>query len=571
MADDSPILSDMSESGGDPRDLTDQQLAQLRTYFNGSLFAFAWTFFNFKDLQGSGYRPVHREVCQILGMWGQDPTEPWHPGRRLMIQIPRGAYKTSLCTLSNALWQICRNPAETVLICNEVLDNSRKWLRAIRETVMGNRLFQAVYKDLLPPGVHWTDKDRGINLPQRWKWTDQELLFARPNFATPEASLTAAAVGSATTGGHWTRIIKDDLVSEDAKNSPALMQKARDWFDSSLPLEQPPYQGIDLIVCTPWTYNDVYRHALEKYDYKLYRRSVIEEHPKTGKEYSLLPGKWTVEMLHKERERDPFYFSAQMMCMPRAGKEQAFAPEWLRSFEISDDREPIIRIQSQHYSEEVTQLTDERGNFVRAPQEFPLFWCSRVMLVDPASADENVKTRSSYARTGIVIVACDPWGRRFVLDCWAGKANPDDVIQQIWRLASKWKVTRVGIEEVTFSIVYQYWLQREAQRRGEYLSIQPLKPKGRHKEDRITQLIPGFQRGFYYLNAKERDVGLLKREYLDYPYAQTRDLMDALAYNEEVLKAPETPSVLTGRDREDDEYRLNRKHLDVTGYGEPYF
>src|SRR3990172_1576257 len=83
----------MSTSAGDPRDLTSQQMGELRAYFNSSLFHFAWTFFGFKDLVASGPRPVHWEICQLLSQLGLKAEEPWHPGRRLMIQVPHGSYK----------------------------------------------------------------------------------------------------------------------------------------------------------------------------------------------------------------------------------------------------------------------------------------------------------------------------------------------------------------------------------------------------------------------------------------------------------------------------------------------
>src|SRR3990172_480370 len=83
----------MSTSAGDPRDLTSQQMGELRAYFNSSLFHFAWTFFGFKDLVASGPRPVHWEICQLLSQLGLKAEEPWHPGRRLMIHVPPGSYK----------------------------------------------------------------------------------------------------------------------------------------------------------------------------------------------------------------------------------------------------------------------------------------------------------------------------------------------------------------------------------------------------------------------------------------------------------------------------------------------
>ena len=546
--------------------MTADQATQLRTFFDKSLFHFAWTFFGFKDLEAGGYRPVHREVCNLLAAWGEPVTEPWHPGDRLMIQIPRGSYKTSLCTLANALWQVSRAPDETILICNEVVDNSKKWLRAIREIAMSNRLYQAVYQDLLPPGVHWADRDRGRTMPRWWKWNDQEIVFVRPTMAIPEASLTAAGVGTATTGGHWKRLIKDDLVSEDAKNSAAVMEKVRQWFDSSMPLEKPPYQGKDLVVCTPWTYDDVYRYILEKYDYKLYRRSVLEVHPDTGEEYTILPKQWTVEQLHKERDRDPYYFSSQLMCIPRAGKSQSFQADWLREFFLTNDREPMVVIPDAHYTAQASLTSGPDGRTAKPPQRFPLHWCTKVLLVDPASADQAAKERKDHARTGLVVEAVDPWGRRFLLDAHASKGSPNDAMNHIFAMAEKWQLTRVGIEEVTFSIVYQYWLRQEALRRGVHLSVQALKPKGRNKQDRIEKLIPGFQNGFYYLNQAAPGLGAFRREYLDYPYAANRDLLDALAYDSDITYKPEVPVFLDENARDE-----LTTQADITGYGEPYF
>lgn len=537
LAPSNPILEDMTESGGRPEEMTPLQLKDLRDYFDGSLFAFAWTFYGFTDLEGSGWRPVHREICDLLALWGEDPgDDPNHPGHRLMVQVPRGSYKTSLCTLANAHWQISKDPNQTILICNEVFENAKKWVRTIREVASTNKLYQAVYRDILPPGIAM---DTEKNKPQDWKWNDFELKFNR-SITRPEASITAAGVGNATTGGHWDRIIKDDLVSEEAKNSPAVMARVKDWFDSSLPLERPPYKGTDLVVCTPWTYDDVYRYILENYDYKLYRRSVIEEGP-DGDEVSILPKKWTLEELHKERDRNPHYFSAQMMCRPRPGKDQAFEPEWLKYFNVKViAEEPILCVLPGSYVADASEVIDDDGKVHEPPEELPLWWCNTALLVDPAAADGPNRPGDDRARTGILAVALDPWGRGFILDCWAGRVTPPDVLKHIFRMTKRWGITRVGIEEVTFSLVYRHWLLQECKRTGRYLTVVPMKPKGRTKESRIEEKQHGFQRGMYYLNDLPQ-LKALKQEYIDYPYAKTRDLLDALAYDHEVLRRPESP------------------------------
>jgi hypothetical protein len=511
-----PILTDLVESKGRASELTAAQAAELRTYFDNSLFAFAWTFFGFHDLIPS----LHGQICHLLERWGEPVESPEDPGSRLMIQIPRGSYKTSLCTLANGLWQVSRAPDTTILICNEIQDNSKKWLRAIREVAMTSRLYQAVYADILPPGIHWSDRDNGRTMPRWWKWNDQEIVFNRPSTGIPEASLTAAGVGTATTGGHWDRLIKDDLISEDAKNSPTIMQRVREWFDSSLPLERPPYKGIDLVVCTPWGYDDVYRYILEKYDYKLYRRSAIETDPETGEELSVMPNRWTVPELHKEEARDPFYFSSQLMCMPKAGRYQSFNADWLYDFYLdnpSDLGRTNICIPPASYDPAASTLHRDDGRLVEAPTSTPLWATERAVLVDPAAADPKA-TGAALSRTGIITVAMDAWGRMFQLDAWAGRDNPTGIVERIFAMCQRWEARRCVIEEVSFSIVYQAWIRQHALRTGYHLLH------------------------LMYLNQASTGLNAFRREYLDYPSGATRDLLDALAYAPEVLRPPDDPS-----------------------------
>ena len=96
------------------------------------------------------------------------------------------------------------------------------------------------------------------------------------------------------------------------------MQYAKDWFDTSFYLERPALKGRDLVVCTPWTYDDVYSYAIEKYGYQVHRRASLED----GK--SIFPSKLTTEDLLKQQALDPYNFSAQMQCRPQPGKEQRF-------------------------------------------------------------------------------------------------------------------------------------------------------------------------------------------------------------------------------------------------------
>ncbi len=142
----------------DPRDLTPQQIEVIRGALLDDLFAFAQEVFEYRDLVPH----LHGRIAGLLELWGTPGYE------RLMIQCPRESYKSSLCTRANALWQVCREPDKPVAIFNEREPNVSKWIRASREVVQSNTLFQVLFRDLLPPGIARGDSR---SMPRWWKWS----------------------------------------------------------------------------------------------------------------------------------------------------------------------------------------------------------------------------------------------------------------------------------------------------------------------------------------------------------------------------------------------------------------
>lgn len=518
------ILQDLSKLGdASPRDLTNQQAGILQEYLEGDLFWFAWFVFGFHDLRPE----LHGKIAELVGRWGQPGYE------RLMVQIPREYFKTSLCTIANPLWQICREPELPIAIFNEKQDNAAMWVRMIRDVTQSNLLFQALWPHLMPPGKAGPDDSRST--PRWWKWNDDEIMFQRDR-VQPEASISALGIGSASAGRHWPKIIMDDLVSEDAERSSAVMATAKEWVDKAVYLERPALKGQVLVACTPWTYDDVYAHMLRKYPFKLYRRSSLED--ADGQENilgeSTFPEKLTKEELLEHLERDDFGFMAQMQCTPRPGRDRSFDPKLIRWGEISGGERQMFRIRTEDYD---STIVGDVGLAERPPPVVPLGIMAKAVLLDPAPTEESEIRREKGARNGIVVPAKDPWGRRFVLDCWASRADPLEVIDQLFQMMDRWETDTVGIEEVNFSKLYRWWLLQEAQRRGRMVRVLQLKTGNRDKDTRIRSRIPGFRKGLYYFNRET--TGPLVKELAEFPHGGTRDLLDALAYDDCVVR-PET-------------------------------
>lgn len=527
-ATDNRALSGLNELSSlrdaDPRDLSQQQISLFGDFLKSSLYHFAWFICEFHQL----IPELHGKLAALLGKWGQ-------PGyTRIMIQLPREFFKTSLCTIANPLWQITRDPDSPVAIFNEKEGNAAMWVRTIRDIAANSLLFQTLYPDLLPPGI-------GINatqsMPRSWKWNDFEITFQR-NRIQPEASITALGIGSASAGRHWPKIIKDDLISEDAIRSESVMNFAKDWFDKSLYLERPATKGWDLIPCTSWGYNDLYAHVLRTYDYVLYRRAALENEqgePDIAGE-SIFPQKLTTAELRVQAERDPYGYSAQMQNMPMPGRDRQFDPKWIRWGQASAAEEnPEFIINTECYDPDI--VGDPRL-FEKPPPSVPLRLMRKALLFDPAPTESAEIARSKSARNGVDVIGKDPWGRVFVLESWASRTDPQSVITKLFSLMRKWGTCTLGIEEVNFSKLYRFWILADQYRHKFPVNIIKLPPGKRDKDTRISRLIPGFRQGLYYFNFGQT-VELVK-EVAEYPYGETRDCLDALAYDYKIGR-PSSP------------------------------
>jgi hypothetical protein len=451
--DTSPVLHDFATTpDASVEDIGESTVSQLRKELDNNLLDFAWAIFGYKDLTVS----YHGPICDYLLLWGK-------PGwRRLGIQVARETFKTSLCTRANALWQVARHPTHdpTVAIFNAKESNSKKWLKSIRNTVHSSYLLQVVYREMIPPGIAYWDTR---STPKRWRWSDIELDFERDDYSVPEASITGLGIGGAATGGHWTHIIKDDIIGLEESRSEAEMQRAREWIDTARYLERPAEFGNDIFVYTRWHYNDVYRYYREKWgdEYQVFHRLALEEDPATGEETSSFPEKWTTSQLQKLRERDPYYFASQMQSIPMAGRETAFDPDWNRycSTSIDSHGDPFLSIDHDSYNPQLSMLDEGEPGFGESvPRTTPIWHCDLVLLWDPAPSEKSQKNQDGHAaRNGKVALAIDPYGREYILEARGTRLDPVDEMKDTLRLAHKWGITKCAVEEVNFSKVYRHW------------------------------------------------------------------------------------------------------------------
>ena len=532
--------SDMIESGATPAELTSSQAQSMRAWLENDFYAFA-------QLVGGVVSPpfpapveptLHKPVCDYFAKWGQ-------PGwRRLMLQLPRGGYKSSLITRVGPLWLICKDPNVTIAVFNEKVDRVNKWFLAIQSLVAHNAMLHALWPEVIPPGVRHNDTR---TRPRDWKWSADSMNFNRTGSGIPEPTLSAMGVTAAAAGGHYDYIFWDDLLSDEAAASPAVMQSVCDWMDTAIYLGKSPELVNIFCCCTRWLYGDAYSYAMEKHNFNLYKRKAIED----GK--SSFPALWTTEYLLKMQEENFYHFSSQMQNEPMASKEISFDTAWLRygTLQDTEDHEPAFRIDDIHWDSTKTVVEDEHAEQLIRLHEMP-----KVLIVDPAATKRTEQRAEPRSRTAMLMRGIDWHGRRYMLDVWAGKETPEDQCRRMLRMLQQWGTNRLAVEEVTFGILYQPLLRHLARSEfnGMHFEYIALHPKGRDKDTRILGKAPDFQSGFEYVahTAKHDFID----EYLAYPNSMNKDILDALAYDRDpgVLVRPESP--LEGELR--DEWEHNR-------------
>ena len=491
------LLEEVTAAPDNARDLGESDLGSLRNIFEDTtygLFLFSKYICGYKDLT----LDLHLPLCQLLSRWGESElddgriiTTPPNDDagenvvqsyRRILIQMPREHFKTSVCTRANSLWLLARDPTHnpTIGIFNEKEDNPKSWIQAILDIVEGSFLFQRIWREMIPPGISYWDKESGVTKGRNHKWGAGGALFIRDAVGVPELSLEPHGISGTAVGRHYTHMILDDIIGKNAADSPAVMNSAVSWMDNHRPLERPAENGMELISCTPWAYSDVYSHALKKWpdEYVVYRRSILED-PETGQPHSvngkaIFPSKISTKKAKRLLKTDSFVNWAQYMCLPKAGKQQDFNDDWMRSGKIiTSGKEPVFLINDSNYDPTIMDI--ECGEET-APQFIPLSWMQKAIILDPAPSKPTEIKAEPTAGNGVVVVGMDPWGRRYALDCGIYRETEIEILHHIMDFCERWQVNLIGIEEVNFSAVYftlfNYVLQREYQQRPDFVACE---------------------------------------------------------------------------------------------------
>lgn len=443
-----------------------------------SLFFFARAILGFSDLDPE----IHGPLCKALEQ-GDDVT-------RLLVTFPRTWFKSTVCSIAYPIWAALNNHEIRILVVQNSFSNACKKLGAIKEIFEKNKLFRALYPEILPPsGTTWT----------------KECLKVNRESAHPEGTFEAAGVGTATISRHYDVIIQDDTIAPKKDDMTGIVQqptaadieKAIGWHRQCHPLLIHPLKSRIIIVGTRWAEGDLQGWIMENSsEYMKFSRAIYENEkgepvrPESGGKLAW-PGRFNQAVADSlEKNEGPYMFACLYMNMPTAAINQVFSRSWIKYYEKSPSHGMV--------------------------------YCTSV---DLASAKKEESSDPDY--TVILTCAVDPKkGNIYVTHYTRERLDPGETVNAIFDHVRAYKPLEVIIESIGYQRTLNYWVRKRMLLHNMLFYINEIKGLTGSKEDRIRGLQPYFAENKILLKPHMNE---LEQELLAFPKGRHDDLADALS------------------------------------------
>lgn len=400
-----------------------------------------------------------------------------------LVMVPRDHGKSTLVTIAWVIQQILRDVNIRVLIVNAVWDNSRKFVGVIERYLDKGSVLAGLFGEF-----------RSDN----WNQDEFTVKMRKKNLVAP--TVTTTGIEKFQTSQHYDLIVVDDLVGKGNVETPELRKKVGEYFDTLFDLLEKP-DGRMVVIGTPWAQDDLYANIQDKPGWSVYKRNIY----KNGVDGEPLhPQRFTEKnILELRQQKDAYTFSSQYLLNPISEEASDFKRSWIKYYDA--------------------------GTLPKL---------SYFLTVDPAI---SLSKTADY--TGMIVAGMDSERRIYVVDYVHERMVPSRLVDEVFRLVTKWKLTRMGIETIAFQLTLKYTLQEEMRKRGKFFMIEEMgrRDKQDSKEARIRRLQPYFEQGLVLLRS---DMTAIVDELLSFPRGRHDDLIDCMSYQLNYLVPGAETSVL---------------------------
>lgn len=459
--------------------------ADLAEQGKNDLYFFAKGILGYRDMT----EKCHRPACKFL---------IHNPAQFKEMLWPRDHFKSSVVTIGGTLQRVVRDPEKRNLIRNEIATNANRFLRTIRQHAESNRIFRALYSEVIPRDM------------KKVRWNDGELDFVRQG-QYPEPTVSAAGITSTTTSQHFNHITDDDPISEEAVKSDLVMSEAINRLKSVEALLDP--NGTHLLVGTRWTFADVYSWYEKTFAGRMarYIRGAVED----GQ--PIFPERFSIEKLAaRQIVVGPYLWSCNYMNNPRNADIQDLNVEDLRYWRWAEDGGRV-------------DLFNREGLVC---DSWRLDELDVTITVDPAPAETITSDRNA-----ISVVGVSPRNQMVVLESFAERCTPLVLIDTLIGYTKRYGPRKIGIEKATYQMSLKWFLKDRAEAEGIYSRVEPLRPGGKGKPH-VRGLQPIMAVGRLFVPASAL---ILRQEMADYPLGEHDDAVDCLALQLQLMKGQLSP------------------------------
>lgn len=524
-----------------PTDDEQAYLDAIRLNSLGSLF-----FFVNHTLGRNRLAKLHWQMCQAL------ETADLHA----VFEIPMGHFKTTVGTEGLSMWwalpftardefqmralgygdewirwmKSIHDQNTRTLITHEVEALAIKMGKNVDEHYQNNRLFRAVFKDILPDSNS--------------TWNDHSKFHKRKkDSAHGEGTYEYRGVGQSLQSMHFSGIINDDSFGREAQQNSLKGDGNvaegiyRWWKQTTTRYDSETFTqtgiGRQLVIGNRWGHADLNSNIRKNHpEFKIESHSAeggcCKLHPANT---PIFPEEYSMERLNNLRKTlqdkvngnyDYVHFYLNKSVMP---EECIFKEEWKRFFRFKQSRPdlPLTDIRN--------TLNIEHNAYAGLVREdINAGVLHKRMIVDLAHAKK--RRRCNHA---IVVIGYDPETERvYLLDVWAKKVPYGDLTDMMYKIGHRWNMSEMWLETVAAQDIMKFHLEERNRRESRPIAVNELAYDNSEnaKINRIESLQPLFKNEQFWCHPSHAEF---LSEYDAYPGGLV-DVLDTLGYSLQTLE-----------------------------------
>lgn len=459
---------------------------------------------------------LHLEMCN----WRQSPY-CMDPTTKSAIFIPRGHYKSTICTHGADTWELLRNPDLRIGLTNAKIDKAEQFKAIIHRTFDSNEFFAALYPEYV------IKKGRSkLILPNRSRFYS-------------EPSVKCISPGSASEGDHYDLFDADDLIGDSdidqERRTNTNMDSKIEWFKTSERALVDSWKTFRInLKGTFWASDDLYSELILKNckEFLGYENSDFTVNPK---------GTWSI-YYRTILENDEIIFPENFT---KAGYEDMLENSfWVAMTQYANNplKSGLTEFGELELKKSQLQWNANQGkyfiycegdsNFDEEERLIPLDTCDVVMSVDPAGTDKKEATLK-HSKSAIQVWAMDEDGNCYLIWSKYGNYGILKVFEFIFEGAKIFQgyMRCCILEGNAFQKVLKPLLRAECERRDQYVLFKPIAAL----IDKVVRIrntwAPKMMRGKIYL-CTGTGIGIKEEKNI---FPQSPRKLDALDCGEKAL------------------------------------